>query len=71
MKIIKVISILLIIIGSINWGLWGLFKYDLIQDFFGFNNFMLARLFYILIGVSGIYAFFFIFQELKNCNKGK
>jgi hypothetical protein len=71
MKIIKFISLLLIIIGSINWGLWGSFKYDLIQDIFGSNNLMLARLVYILIGLAGFYAIFFLFQECKNCNKNK
>jgi hypothetical protein len=68
MKIIKFISLLLIIIGSINWGLWGSFNYDLIQDIFGFNNLMFARLVYILIGLSGVYAIFFLFQESKNCD---
>lgn len=71
MKIIKFISLLLIIIGSINWGLWGFFKYDLIQDVFGFNNLMFARLVYILIGLSGVYAIFFLFQDCINCNKSK
>ncbi|NGX56199.1 MAG: hypothetical protein K1060chlam5_00436 [Candidatus Anoxychlamydiales bacterium] len=71
MKIIKFIVLLLIILGSINWGLWGSFQYDIIQDIFGFDRSLFARLMYILIGLCGIYAISFLFSDKFSYCKNK
>lgn len=47
----------LVIVGAINWGLVGAFDFDLVDWFFGLTS-TLARLIYILIGLSGIYMIF-------------
>lgn len=53
LSIIDKVSIILAIIGAINWGLVGLFNFDII--FYLLRNMMaLGRIIYILIGVSGI-----------------
>lgn len=53
LSIIDKVSIILVIIGAINWGLVGLFNFDLI--FYLFRNMMaLGKIIYILIGVAGI-----------------
>ena len=74
MRLIRLIVLILVIIGAINWGLWGSFQYDIIQDIFGSSSSGWARLFYILIGLAGIYGISFIFSIgtcgfHHNCNK--
>jgi uncharacterized membrane protein YuzA (DUF378 family) len=63
MRIIRFIILLLIIIGAINWGLWGAFQYDIIQDIFGSEMSGWARFFYIIIGLAGIYGISFFFSR--------
>jgi uncharacterized protein len=55
MHAINVITLLLIIIGGINWGLVGLAQFDLVAAIFGGQNSTLARLVYILVGLSAIW----------------
>ncbi len=50
-------ALVLMIIGAINWGLIGLFDFNLVGAIFGDFTF-LSRLIYILVGLSGIYAAF-------------
>lgn len=63
MKAVRFIAMLLVIIGAINWGLFGLFQYDFVADIFGGPDTALARLVYVLVGISGIYGISFL------CNK--
>lgn len=49
-------ALTLIIIGAINWGLVGLFQFDLIASVFGGTGVWVSRIVYSLIGLSGIYA---------------
>lgn len=58
MKFIRFIVLLLVIIGALNWGLWGFFQYDLVADIFGGNTTGWARFVYAIIGICGIYAIF-------------
>jgi len=54
------ISILLVIIGALNWGLIGLFNFNLVHFIFGFSS-ILVRLVYILVGFAGINLIKFIY----------
>lgn len=58
MKTLDVTSFILLIIGGINWGLWGLFQFDLIASIFGSSTNIAARGAYDLIGLAGLYAMF-------------
>lgn len=49
------IALLLLVIGGINWGLVGLFQFDLVTTIFGRSASMVARAVYSLVGLSGIY----------------
>ncbi|MFQ3544739.1 DUF378 domain-containing protein [Halobacillus rhizosphaerae] len=51
-------ALLLIIIGAINWGLIGLFQYDLVAGLFGGGeqSGSFARVIYTLVGISGLIA---------------
>lgn len=44
----------LVIIGAINWGLIGFFRFDLISFLFG-NLSWISRIIYALVGISGLY----------------
>lgn len=58
MRAFNAIVLTLIIIGGINWGLVGLFNYNLVDALFGSTSWF-TRLVYILVGVSAICAFAF------------
>lgn len=49
-------ALTLIIIGAINWGLIGFFKFDLIATLFGGMESWVSRIIYALIGISGLYC---------------
>jgi len=55
MKIITAIASILIIIGALNWGLYGLAKIDIVENFFGGWKNKCGRIIYILIGIAGLY----------------
>ena len=55
MKIIDKIALALIVIGAINWGLIGLFNFNLVAMIFGDMTIM-ARIIYGLVGISGIWG---------------
>ena len=55
MKIIDKIALVLIIIGAINWGLIGFFKFDLVATIFGEMS-ILSRIVYALVGISGLWG---------------
>ncbi|MBR3150097.1 MAG: DUF378 domain-containing protein [Eubacterium sp.] len=57
------IALILNIIGGINWGLIGLFKFDLVAWIFGGQDAVLARIIYALVGVAAIYCISFLFRE--------
>ncbi|MCL2704288.1 MAG: DUF378 domain-containing protein [Defluviitaleaceae bacterium] len=49
-------ALTLIIIGAINWGLVGFFRFDLIATLFGGVDSVLSRIIYALVGISGLWA---------------
>ena len=54
MKAVNVITLLLVIVGGVNWGLVGLFSFDLVAAIFGGGS-TLSRLVYILVGLSALW----------------
>jgi uncharacterized membrane protein YuzA (DUF378 family) len=48
------IALVLVIIGAINWGLVGLFQFDLVASLFGGQNEPLSRIVYSLVGIAGV-----------------
>lgn len=55
LKALDVIALILIIVGGLNWGLVGAFKFDLVAAIFGEMS-AVARIVYILVGLSAIYT---------------
>ena len=62
MKLLDTISLALLIIGGINWGLVGLFQFNLVDSIFGTLS-ILSRIIYCLVGISGIYSLSFLSRE--------
>jgi len=54
MKSLHWITLLLVIVGAVNWGLIGLFQYDLVAALFGGQTATLSRVVYTLVGLSGV-----------------
>lgn len=65
MKLLDNIILTLIILGSINWGLIGIFQFDLISNIFGYMS-VFSRIIYSIIGISGLYAISFFIKNQKN-----
>ena len=62
-NILQKISLVLTIIGAINWGLIGLFNFNLVDSLFGVDSF-LSMLIYILVGIAGIINIMLLFTDL-------
>lgn len=62
MKVIDTIALILIIIGAINWGLVGIFNFNLVEAIFGGLS-VITRIIYILVGISGLWGIKLIFDR--------
>lgn len=56
------IAIILLVVGGINWGLIGLFRFDLIGMIFGEMT-AISRLIYVLVGLAAVYRIAVWFQS--------
>ncbi len=57
-KYIDGAALTIAIIGALNWGLIGLFQFDLVRFIFGDMSW-LSRIVYVLVGLSGLYLISF------------
>ncbi|WP_298577674.1 DUF378 domain-containing protein [uncultured Luteimonas sp.] len=55
MKALNITTLLLVIVGGINWGLVGALQFDLVAAIFGGQDALLARLVYVLVGLSALW----------------
>ena len=58
MKGLHITALVLAIIGAINWGLVGLFNFDLVGAIFGGVMAPVSRIIYIIVGIAGIVLIF-------------
>ena len=65
MRILKIISFILVIIGALNWGLVGLFNFNLVSAIFGDMTF-LTRTIYILVGIAAIISLITSFKSVAD-----
>ena len=54
MRVINLITQFLVIVGGLNWGLVGLFDFDLVAAIFGEMS-ALSRVVYVLVGASALW----------------
>ena len=55
MKALNLVTLVLVIVGGLNWGLVGAFGFDLVATLFGGQDALLARIVYLLVGLSAIW----------------
>ena len=56
------LSLLLVIVGAVNWGLVGLFQFDLIAFLFGGQASLISRVLYTVVGAAGIWSISMLFS---------
>ena len=56
------LTLILSIIGCVNWGLVGLFQFDLVAWLFGGASSLISRIIYTLVGLSGLWCISFLFR---------
>ena len=61
--IINKIALILSIIGSLNWGLVGLFSFDLVAWICGGSSTIVARIIYVLVALAGVWCISMLFKE--------
>ena len=59
------IALILSIIGSINWGLVGIFQFDLVAWLFGGQTSLFSRLVYTVVALAGLWCITFLFRKDK------
>ena len=62
MNMIQKIALVFTIIGAINWGLIGLFNFNLVEAVFG--DALLSAIIYMIVGIAGIINIMLLFTDL-------
>lgn len=64
MNIIQKVALVLTIIGALNWGLIGLFSFNLVEYIFGTS--LMSAIIYMLVGIAGIINIMLLFTNLDS-----
>ena len=64
------ISLILVIIGAINWGSIGLFQFDIVAWMFGGQAAIVSRIIYTLVALAGIWCISMLFRESEQLKLG-
>ncbi|MCY8231743.1 DUF378 domain-containing protein [Priestia endophytica] len=70
MTALQKVALVLIIIGAINWGLVGLFQFDLVATLFDGSDTVLSRIVYVLVAISGLINIGLLFKSNERVTKG-
>ena len=62
-------SLIVTIIGALNWGLIGLFKFDAVAWLCGGQTAIVSRIIYTLVALAGIWCISMLFRENEVLNK--
>ena len=57
------ISLVLVIIGAINWALIGIFQFDLVAYLFGGQAAVVSRIVYTLVGIAALWCVSLLFRD--------
>lgn len=57
------ISLVLVIIGAVNWGSIGLFQFDIVGWIFGGQTAIVSRIIYTVVALAGIWCISLLFRE--------
>lgn len=59
---VDLIALILVIVGGLNWGLVGLFNFDLVAAIFGAGS-ALSRIVYIIVDLAAVYMVYFTTKD--------
>lgn len=57
------ISLALIVIGALNWGSIGIFKFDIVAAIFGGQTATVSRIIFTLVGLAGLWCISLFFRD--------
>ena len=63
------ISLVLVIIGALNWGSIGLFQFDAVAWLGGGQGAMLSRVIYTLVALAGVWAISLLFRDTEKAGE--
>lgn len=58
------LALSLVVIGAINWGSIGLFKFDIVGFIFGGTDSLVSRIIFTLVGLAGLWAISILFKRI-------
>ncbi len=58
-----IMALILSIVGCANWGLVGIFQFDLVAWLFGGSDSLFSRIVYTVIGLAGLWCISFLFRR--------
>ena len=64
MNMLDKLALSLVVIGAINWGSIGLFKFDIVGFLFGGTDSMISRIIFTLVGLAGLWAISILFKRI-------
>ena len=59
------VALILAIIGGLNWGSIGIFRFDIVAALFGGQDSMVSRIIYTLVGLAAIWCISLLFRDLR------
>lgn len=62
------LALVLSIIGGLNWGLIGIFKFDLVAFLFGGQTSSISRVVYTLVGLAAIWCISLLFRDTEHAH---
>ncbi len=65
METLQKICLVITIIGAVNWGLIGLFDFNLVSTIFGTDS-ALSRIVYTIVGITGLINIGILFEHIEN-----
>ena len=70
MLVLDRIALLLAIIGAVNWGLVGVFQFDLVAFICGGQGAVISRVIYTLVAIAGLWCISLLFRERDEVHEG-
>lgn len=69
-KMIDKLSLILVVIGALNWGSIGLFQFDIVAWIFGGQGALVSRIIYTLVALAGVWCISLLFREREQVELG-
>jgi hypothetical protein len=64
LNVVDIVAYVLAVVGGLNWGLVGFFKYNLVDKIFGVSS-TASRVIYALVGIAALYMIYLLFKLLS------